>query len=349
MSSIAQVTQPPQKLETAVRSAPLDRRSTRKGLSLLASHGALYFLTLGGALAPLPIGVNLIFAVSNGVLIALLFILGHDAAHGCLVRGRSTNRWIARFAFVPCAHSVSLWRAVHNRGHHARTNLKGVDTVWAPMSKAEYDAATPARRWLERVYRGPWGPLIYYYGEFWIHRMLLPLAPDVRRQWKRHLPESLFAASGLILTIFGVVASGHLLAPERPLWLTLTMGWALPYAVWNYLMAFTIYLNHTHPQIMWFKDEALWRRFQGNAVDTAFVRMPVNLVPLYTKVMAHTAHHHTSAPVYALLDAQKELAQSDVPLIVYTLTPGAYRRIYRTCKLFDFERMCWTDFNGVPG
>jgi omega-6 fatty acid desaturase (delta-12 desaturase) len=335
--------------EPDTRPALQERRSTRRGLSLFAYHGAFYVLTLAGALAPFPLGVNLVFAVANGILIALLFILGHDAAHGSLVRERKANRWLARLAFVPCAHGVSLWRVTHNQGHHARTNLKGVDTVWAPMSKAEYDAAGPARRWLERLYRGPWGPLIYYYGEFWLHRMLLPLAPDVRAQWREHLPDSVFAVSGLGLTIAGILAAGHALAPTRPLWEILIVGWIVPFAVWNYLMAFTIYLNHTHPEILWFENEAVWQRFRGNVVDTAFVRMPVNLVPLYTKVMAHTAHHQNMrVPVYALLDAQDDLAQSGVPLIVYTLTPGAYRAIYRACKLFDFERMCWTDFDGVP-
>ena len=349
MASVAQVTPRTQSPEPEARPASRDRRSTAKGLSLLASHGTLYLLTLAGALAPLPLVVNLAFSVANGVLIALLFILGHDAAHGSLVRGRNANRWLARIAFIPCAHSVSLWRTIHNHGHHARTNLKGVDTVWAPMSKAEYDAASPARRWLERVYRGPWGPSSTIMGNSGSIACSLPLAPDVRRQWKRHLPESLFALCGLVLTIVGIVAAGHALTPGRPLWMVLGTGWVVPFAIWNYLMAFTIYLNHTHPEILWFENEAVWQRFKGNVVDTVFVRMPVNLVPLYTKVMAHTAHHQqVRMPVYALLDAQEELAQSGVPLIVYTLTPAAYRTIYRACKLFDFERMCWTDFNGVP-
>jgi omega-6 fatty acid desaturase (delta-12 desaturase) len=349
MASFARVNPRTHAREPQSGPAPQDRRSTPKGLSLLASHGALYLLTLVGALAPLPLSVNLAFSIANGVLIALLFILGHDAAHGSLVRKRHLNRWLARLAFIPCAHSVSLWRTIHNHGHHARTNLKGVDTVWAPMSKAEYDAASPARRWLERVYRGPWGPLIYYYGEFWLHRMLLPLAPDVRGEWKRHLPDCLFALCGLVLTLAGILVAGHALTPTRPLWEVLIVGWVVPFAVWNYLMAFTIYLNHTHPEIQWFANEAMWQRFKGNAVDTVFVRMPVNLAPLYTKVMAHTAHHQqVRVPVYALLDAQEDLTQSGVPLIVYTLTPGAYRAIYRACKLFDFERMSWTDFNGVP-
>ena len=326
-----------------------DRRSLRRGLSLFAGHYLLYFVTLAGAVAPLPVFVNLISAVANGVLIALLFIIGHDGAHGSFVPQRAVNRWIARLAFIPCVHSVSLWRVVHNKMHHGRTNLKGVDGVWAPMSKAEYDAATPARRWLERLYRGPFGPLVYYYLEFWIHRTLLPLAPEFRSQWARHISSSLFALTGYALTLAAILAAGAWLTPARPLWQVFAIGWALPFAVWNYLMAFTTYLNHTHPAILWFDDEHKWTRHRGNLLDTANVVMPINIAPLYTKVMAHTAHHHRlRVPVYALPQAQAELNAEFGNLITYKLTPRAYRDIYRACKLFDFERMCWTDFDGVP-
>jgi omega-6 fatty acid desaturase (delta-12 desaturase) len=332
------------------REAPaVDRRSLGKAVRVLGVHSALYVATLLGALAPLPLALNIAFAITNGVFIALLFIIGHDAAHGGFVPSRKLNAWIARFAFVPCVHSVSLWRVIHNRLHHGYTNLKGKDGVWAPMSKAEYDAAHPLRRWLERVYRGPFGPLIYYYGEFWIHRVVLPLAPAVRNEWKRHLPDSLFVISAFALTLGAILAGGAVLAPERPLWQVLLIGWVIPFAVWNYLMAFTTYLNHTHPSIVWFNDEALWRRYRGNLMDTANVVMPVNIVPLYTKVMSHPAHHQNmKVPVYALPEAQAELNAAFGKQVEYTLMPAEYRRIYRACKLFDFERMCWTDFDGVP-
>jgi acyl-lipid omega-6 desaturase (Delta-12 desaturase) len=326
-----------------------DARSTRTGLSLFCSHYVAYFLLLAGALAPLGVAINVACAFGNGVFIALLFILGHDAAHGSLVQSRKLNRWLARFAFVPCAHAVSLWRTIHHHGHHARTNLKGFDTVWAPMSKAEYDAASKARRWLERIYRGPFGPLIYYYCEFWLHRMLLPLAPEVNGQWRQHLPDCLFALGGLALTLGGIAMAGHLLSPDRSYWFTLLVAWAIPFAIWNYLMAFTTYLNHTHTAIVWFDDAELWKRLRGGTADTVFVRMPINLIPVYTQVMAHTAHHaQTMTPVYHLLEAQRELAVSGIPHVSYTLTFGTYRKIYRACKLFDFKRMCWTDFDGIP-
>ena len=94
---------------------------------MLGAHGALYLATLvrraGAAAAG---GSTSSCGVANGVLIALLFIVAHDGAHGALVPGQKLNLWIARFAFVPCVHAVSLWCTVHNKLHHGYTNLKGM-------------------------------------------------------------------------------------------------------------------------------------------------------------------------------------------------------------------------------
>jgi len=108
-----------------------DPRSLERGLGIFAVHLLLYLATLVGAVGSFPLPVNILFAVANGVFIALLFIVGHDGSHGSLVPQRAWNLWLARFAFIPCAHSASLWRRTHNE-HHRRTNLKGVDRVWAP-------------------------------------------------------------------------------------------------------------------------------------------------------------------------------------------------------------------------
>lgn len=328
-----------------------DKRSAARGLSIFAAHFTLYGVTLFGAVAPLPLWANVLFALANGVLIALLFIVGHDGAHGAFVPGRKMNLWIARFAFIPCVHAVSLWCTIHNKLHHGYTNLKGRDGVWEPMSKAQYDAASWPRRMLERVFRGPFGPFVYYYWAFWPHLVLLPLGRAVRMNWPRHLSDSVFAVSGFAVTLTVVIALGEWLTPERSTWLVLLVGWFIPYTVWNYLMAFTTYLNHTHPNIVWFDDMAMWRRHHPNLLDTANVRMPfpLNKIKLYDDVMAHTAHHiQTRTPVYSLQDAQAGLSGRFTSLVDYTLSVREYFRIMRICKLFDFERRCWTDFDGVP-
>jgi acyl-lipid omega-6 desaturase (Delta-12 desaturase) len=334
----------------ALRATQSDPRSLGRGLHILVVHELLYAATLVGAVANFALPVNLLFGVFNGIFISLLFIIGHDGCHGSFVPQQRWNRWLARLAFVPCVHSASLWRRTHNEMHHHRTNLKGVDHVWVPMSKAEYDASPPFRRWLERVYRGPFGPLIYYYPEFWLSRLVLPLAADLRPNWKRHMPDSIFVLAGFALTLATIGILGSVLAPARPLWLTYLLGWIIPFAVWNYVFALTIYLNHTHPNIPWFRDIETWSFHRGNVLSTVHVTMPRFLLPLYSDVLAHTAHHaDVSLPVYALPTAQAQLKSTfGSSLQEYPLSFSEYRKIYTACKLFDFDRMCWTDFDGTP-
>ncbi|HEY3776677.1 MAG TPA: fatty acid desaturase [Rhizomicrobium sp.] len=341
---------PARRTHGAVHATVADPRSLSRGLGLFAIHALLYFGTLVGAIANFALPVNLLFGVANGLFVALLFIIGHDGCHGSFVPQRGWNSWLARLAFIPCVHSASLWRSTHNELHHHRTNLKGVDAVWAPMTKQEYDAASLLRRWLERVYRGPFGPLVYYYGEFWLYRLIFPLAPETRANWKRHLPESLLVVAGFIATLAAIGFFGERLAPERPLWLTYVTGWAVPFAIWNYVMGLTIYLNHTHPNIPWFRDERDWTFHRANVLGTAHVKLPRWLAPLYSDALAHTAHHaNVALPVYALPPAQATLKSSfGEGVQEYSLSFAEYRRIYTACKLFDFERKCWTDFEGNP-
>ncbi|MEI9886029.1 MAG: fatty acid desaturase [Rhizomicrobium sp.] len=327
-----------------------DRRSLARGLLIFGTYSVLYLATMIDAVAPFPLALNIAFGIGNGVCIAMLFIVGHDCCHSALVPGRRWNLWLGRLAFVPVVHSVSLWRLTHNQKHHGRTNLKGVDPVWTPMSPQEYAGASAARRWLERVYRGAFGPVIYYYIEIWLPLMIFPLSRQARASWRRHLPDTIFVLAGFAATLAFVALLGSVLTPERPLWLVLLLGWAIPFATFNYLAAITVYLNHTHPEIPWFADENAWSFYNGNVLGTAHVKMPFDIFPLYTDVMAHPAHHaDVSAPVYALTAEQAALkARTGGDTKEYMLSLTEYRRILAACKLFDFERMCWTDFAGVP-
>lgn len=326
------------------------RRSSTQGLAVFSLYMVLYGLTLVGAVAPIPLATNLLFSVLNGVFIAMLFIIGHDCCHGALVPGRKLNLWLGRFAFIPIGHSVSLWRFAHNGLHHRRNNLVGVDPVWAPMSVSDYRKASASRRLLERIYRSAFGPVVYYYASIWMTWMLLPLTPQAVRRWRQHMPDSLFVLTGFCALIAGIVALGSWLSPTRPLWVPLILGWALPFMVWNYLGAISFYLNHTHPDIPWFADEDNWKAFGGDVSGTAHVKMPIDLLPLYSSAMAHPAHHADPlTPAYELPERQAALkSRRASDTTEYTLTIGEYLRIVRTCKLFDFERMCWTDFSGNP-
>lgn len=327
-----------------------DRRSLTRGLVIFVTYSVLYAATLIDAVAPFPVLLNIAFGIGNGICIAMLYIVGHDCCHNALVPGRRLNLWLGRLAFIPVVHSVSLWKLTHNQNHHGRTNLKGVDPVWAPMSPKDYAAASAARRLLERVYRSAVGPVLYYYSGIWLPMMLVPVSAQARANLRRHLPDTIFVALGFAATLAGICLLGSWLAPARPLWLNLLLGWAVPFAAFNYLAAITVYLNHTHPEIPWFDDEKAWSFYNGNVLGTAHVKLPFDILPLYTDVMAHPAHHaHVGTPVYGLPQAQAALsARVGSDSKEYMLSLAEYRRIVTACKLFDFEAMRWTDFDGTP-
>jgi omega-6 fatty acid desaturase (delta-12 desaturase) len=66
--------------------------------------------------------------------------------------------------------------------------------------------------------------------------------------------------------------------------------------------------------------------------------------------MEHPAHNaDPQTPAYDLPERQVVLKKRrDKQTTDYMLSFAEYRRIVRTCKLFDHERMCWTDFSGNP-
>jgi omega-6 fatty acid desaturase (delta-12 desaturase) len=94
--------------------------------------------------------------------IARLFVLGHDACHQSLFTRRRVNRWVGRLLFAPSLTPYSLWEVGHNLGHHVYTNLRGMDYVWTPLSKAEFDGMPPWRQRAERFYRSGYGCGAYY-------------------------------------------------------------------------------------------------------------------------------------------------------------------------------------------
>ncbi|MDH3239308.1 MAG: fatty acid desaturase [Alphaproteobacteria bacterium] len=320
-----------------------------RGLALLGTYFCLYYATMIGAVADLPLAANLVLGFFNGYMIGMIFIIGHDCGHRAFVPGRGLNWWLGRLAFIPCAHSITLWDVGHNKTHHARTNLKGFDYPWSPMSKEDYDACGPFRRFLERVYRSPFGPLVYYYPQIWLPRLVLPVAHDSRHEWRRHVFDSAFVILGLIATIAGVLVLGQWLAPERPLWLTFVVGWVVPFAVWNYLMALSIYLQHTHPRIPWFDNEDEWSFYNGNIRGTTHVEFP-KFTGLMRNVHEHPAHHALpSIPIYKLEQAESKLLDAfGEDVVRYKWTPAAYLAVTRACKLYDFRNHVWTDFQGRP-
>ena len=317
--------------------------------ALFCADILLYAACIAAALAPLPLPVSLFASFWAGIMIGIFFTLGHDACHQSLTPSRGVNRWLARLSYLPAAHCASLWAVEHNQGHHAFTNLKGRDYVWAPMSPEDYRRLSLPRRWLYRLYRGPFGPMPYYLVEIWWKKLFLPIDPAVRRDWRLHFPDSAFAVIGHLALAAALIWLGTALSPQRPLWLTVVLAWAIPFAVWNWLMGIIVYVHHTHPSVRWFADAEAWKLERASLFGTLHVRLPQPLHFLCNNIMEHNAHHlQPNLPCYRLKPAQARL-RATVPEIQFVkLNLFSYLELLRHCRLFDTAAARWVDYDGTP-
>src|SRR5579862_5718664 len=151
---------------------PFRAKADGFALGLFAGDCAMYGLCVAVAASRAPMLVRLLAGTCEGVLLAVLFVIGHDACHGSFTSRRWLNLSVGRIAFLPTLTPFSTWELSHNLTHHVYTNLKQLDYVWTPLSKGEYDALPGWRRRLERVYRHPLGLALYYPVEIWWRRLL---------------------------------------------------------------------------------------------------------------------------------------------------------------------------------
>jgi omega-6 fatty acid desaturase (delta-12 desaturase) len=183
----------------------------------------------------------------------------------------------------------------------------------------------------------------------WWKKNFLPIAPEARRRWRHHVFDSAFVVLGQGGMTAALIAIGRSLDPAKPLWLILVLGLLLPFLVWNWLIGIVIYAHHTHPAIPWFDDRTKWKAARAELYGTAHVRLPQPIHLLSNNIMEHNAHHmDPGIPFYHLATKQEQLRRLTGGILFFKLGLGSYLRIVRYCKLFDFERGCWTQFDERP-
>ena len=278
--------------------------------------------------------------------IVRLFLVGHDACHGSFFSSARFNAIAGRIAFLPSLTAYSLWEMGHNTAHHGFNNLKGRDQVWAPYSKAEFDALPPVRRSLERLYRSGLGWGAYYLVEMWWKKLFFATQQGNRlhpsqvhaRQPARH-GRSPSAWIALVAYAANVTGQSFLLL--------VTLAVIVPFLLWNGVIGFVVFLHHTNPQIAWFPNRQEWQRNRAYLTSTACVRFPFGLDRLMHNIMEHNAHHlNPGIPMFTLRAAQQVLRDKFPDLCDYAINRRTYMDIVRRCKLYDFANHQWLDFDG---
>lgn len=324
---------------------PLAERTTVLALGLLTLDYLLFGALLTGAVMLKSLWLKALCGLATGFVIGRLFIIGHDACHQSLTPHRRLNKWLGRIAFLPSLTPYSLWDMGHNAVHHGFTNLKGVDFVWAPLTKTEYDALPPTRRFMERVYRSGWAPGIYYMVEIWWNRM-------VARDKTANAERPVFSRDCALILGFGAVWAATLvgvaLVTAQSVLVLLATAFVVPLLFWFAMIGFVVYVHHTHVKVSWHDDRAAWQRAQPFVSTTVHLTFPLQIGALMHHIMEHTAHHvDMSIPLYKLKAAQARIEEL-LPnrIVVQRFSWRWYFSTARSCKLYDFTRKCWTDFQG---
>ncbi|MFC5474492.1 fatty acid desaturase [Paraherbaspirillum soli] len=327
---------------------PVTQRSTSRALALVALDLILFGLAISATVCLQNIAAKLLSGLIAGFIIGRLFILGHDACHQNFTPHRRLNRWLGRLVFLPSLTPYSLWDVGHNVVHHGYTNLKGVDFVWQPYSLDEFRALPRWRQRLERVYRSGCGSWLYYLIEMWWLRMYFPS----RRRMPSRRP--VFFWDGVLVTVAAISWSGALSAAaivtEQSAWLTLLAGFVMPLLFWNAMIGFVVYVHHTHIDVAWHDEKTAWAAAQPFVSTTVHLSFRYGIGSLLHHIMEHTAHHvDMSIPLYRLRQAQQILeAMLPQRIVIQRFSWRWYFDTARRCKLYDFQRHCWTDFNGRP-
>lgn len=324
-------------------------RSIRKGLASLLGAGGAWLLT-AVALAVLPWWAQIPLALVNGLLIAVVFVVGHDAAHGALFPRRWMNRLAGRFGLLPALHPLSSWVHSHNRLHHAFTNIREKDSSFPPLDLAEYRSLPAWHRWLHRRYRTWYGVGLYYFADIWLKWEFLPSAAHRPKNPKAFRFDRLFVVGFVALWLTGLAWAAH--------WEPLVVAWnwfigfVVPQFVWNWLIGFIIFQQHTHPKVAWFSrlDAPSPSFFQMQVQATPYLQFPRGFRWLMRQIMEHTAHHtDPMVPLYHLPEAQHELStkyRGEMVRVIWR--PHMLLDTLRICKLYDFAAHRWTDYNGTP-
>jgi omega-6 fatty acid desaturase (delta-12 desaturase) len=282
-------------------------------------------------------------AVVDGLVIGLLFVVGHDACHNSYTPSTPLNRWIGRLAFLPSLVSFSLWYREHNQVHHRYNNVRHFDHVWEPLSTDEYVQRGLLGRALYRFYRSPIGVMFYYAFEPWRGRLVVPRRKFVGTTTREQRWDAMLLFAFLVCEAAAAIGLG-LTAARGPVE-SVALGVVVPFAVWCATVSFVIYLHHTHPSVLWYPDIPTWRAQNGAATGTLHMVFPWPLGALLLNIMQHPAHHVApGVPLYSLPSLER-LVEERAPVLRLSWSFRQYLDTCRVCKLYDYDAGRWEDFS----
>jgi omega-6 fatty acid desaturase (delta-12 desaturase) len=345
MNTPAQAERLTTRAELHTRLAPYARADSFQGYKSFAIDIALFVLGISGVLFGGLLGWKIAGGVLAGLALVSLGSLSHEAAHRSMVKSRLGNKVIAVISFTMILFNYRLWVYEHHVMHHGRTQVK-LNNFLSPLTLAEYRALPPFRRALYRSYHSPSGAgiLLYYLLNRWpsVHFYPGPWLPQRFRTSAWGYTALVTAYAAALVSLLGIVPQ----ARNESVATALACGFLLPYTIWFTVFSMTAFLQHTNPQLRWYRDiGSMASPPESTAVH---VGIPHWMNHLTHYVLEHSVHHVSAMiPHYRLKEAQAALAGIVGPqVITMPFTLANMRDVLRRCRLYDYDEHTWRDFSG---
>lgn len=329
--------------------SPFVTPDDRTGLTLFAVEIALYLAGLALVLFGPSMPWKILGSVIAGFKLSGLITLGHDAAHRMLVKNKTLNKWLAYACFIPIFHNYRLWIWDHHEVHHPKTNGEHFDS-YTPYSKAEFDRLPWRKQVFERIIRSR--SVVGFGIHYLFQRMPRVRIVPTKRTPKRHVA-SAWRHFAVILSyqvvFFTVLYNAPSFAPVTST-TAILLGSIVPMIVFATLVGGSLYMMHTNRRVPWFKGELDRKGDAAVEYCSTHLTLPPLLSKLVHHVFAHSVHHaHPSVPCYRTPEAQKRLDELlGTSAVKEPMTLGGTLATLKACKLYDFEKHQWLDFNGTP-
>lgn len=316
------------------------RRSYARAFAWLGLDAAIYAAAVVGVLLAPSWPMAIAASIAAGIATSMLFIWGHDAAHGALFKSKRVSEVLGTAAMFPSLNIYRLWSYGHNKVHHGFTSLSTVDWIWRPLTPQQYGELGAVGRLAYRLERSPWGCPLHYLRKVWWPAMVMFVAPKAskRRYFRTGKQISLAYFVGLsAVSLYADGVVGFLLAV------------VVPFVIFNYVMAFITYLHHTHPDLPFFEEREEWSATAGQLYCSTVVRYGKIVEAITHNIAVHAPHHvDTRVPFYSLKQAYEGMKKTYGEYICeYRFTWSTARRIFSSCQLYDFGAHRWHTFASV--
>lgn len=328
---------------------PFARRSGALSVAILLVDIVAYAAFVYAAIVVDNIWLKLLASLGCGVMISLMFIAGHDAAHQSFSRSKLLNRVAGTIALLPGLHPYTLWEFHHNKVHHRFTAQIGVDNAFSPMTVEQYRAATPAQRTYYRFMRSLWGQPWFYLIDIWWPQVYTPFDKDQPKIARDTWAELILVYAYTVAFAVAVMWIAHAKADGFwPMIEALIFAFIVPFLLWNVFISFLTVVQHTGPDVRWIMPTGVPSTADQQLAGAVHVVLPEAICWLFHRIMQHPAHHlNVGIPLHQLKKAETQLEQSEPRALVRVWTPAYHWRLTRECQLYDPRNAKWVRFADV--